>query len=205
MAPKKNIQKTATPESEPVHPLDPAPETNAPDSTPTTPEEYIPIPDLGDDLELGGDTDAEDKKPLDPVEDLKNDLEILLEGASGLVIFARDLESRVKRTLKLLTKVAKKKSGGNKTSDGPKRETNLTKKLKISPEMAEFVGVEGDEASRTQIVKKISDYSKDKNLKLDSDKRVIVLDDALAKLMKMEGGANVRFCDVQKHIKHHFV
>ena len=128
------------------------------------------------------------------------------EAVGELVTFVKDLEARLKRTAKLAVKAAKKKRGGGKktSADGPKRETNLTKKLKITPEMGEFLGSDG-EASRTDIVKRVSDYSKEKNLKLDTDKRVIVLDETLASLLNMDPGAHVRFCDVQKHIKHHFV
>ena len=151
-------------------------------------------------------TTTETKKGLSPIECLKEDLENMLEGASTLVAFSKDLESRLRKNLKTIYKIARKRTNVNSvTKDSPKRETNLTKQIKISEDMASFAKIEGDEASRTIIVKTISDYSKQNGLKLESDKRVIVLDEVLAKLMKKDVGDNVRFCDVQKFIKHHFV
>jgi len=176
-----------------------------PDGTSTKVETDILDTDIaeGDD-DVVASTDA--KKGLPPLECLREDLENLLEGATTLVAFSKDLESRLRKNLKTIYKIARKRNNGNSAAkDAPKRETNLTKQIKISEDMASFAKIEGDEASRTIIVKTISDYSKQNGLKLESDKRVIVLDDVLAKLMKKEVGDNVRFCDVQKFIKHHFV
>jgi chromatin remodeling complex protein RSC6 len=161
--------------------------------------------DVTEDSEDAG-TTTETKKGLSPIECLKEDLENMLEGATNLVAFSKDLESRLRKNLKTIYKIARKRTNVNSvTKDSPKRETNLTKQIKISEDMAYFAKIEGDEASRTIIVKTISDYSKQNGLKLESDKRVIVLDEVLAKLMKKDVGDNVRFCDVQKFIKHHFV
>jgi chromatin remodeling complex protein RSC6 len=161
--------------------------------------------DVTEDSEDAG-TTTETKKGLSPIECLKEDLENMLEGATNLVAFSKDLESRLRKNLKTIYKIARKRTNVNSvTKDSPKRETNLTKQIKISEDMASFAKIEGDEASRTIIVKTISDYSKQNGLKLESDKRVIVLDEVLAKLMKKDVGDNVRFCDVQKFIKHHFV
>ena len=189
MAPKKISKK---PEEMPAQPsTEPAPEPSTePEEMPTEPSAEPEEPDMS----------------LDPASELREELRMMHEAVSELVTFVKDLESRLKKTAKLAVKVAKKKRGGGPrpAADGPKRETNLTKKMKITPEMGEFLGADG-EASRTDIVKRVSDYSKEKKLKLDTDKRVIVLDETLASLLNMETGAQIRFCDVQKHIKHHFV
>ena len=148
----------------------------------------------------------------DAMTDLLREIGDMCEAVSSLSAVVKRLEIGLKKSTKLISRVSKasrKKRGGgggaNSDPNAPKRETNLTKKLEITPEMAKFLGTSENEASRTGIVKKVSDYSKEKQLKLDTDKRVIVLDETLANLFGMEVGAKVRFCDVQKHIKHHII
>lgn len=172
---------------------------------PDSDEHVIDVADTPDEDEEAAAT-TDQRKGLSPMESLKEDMENMLEGATNLVLFAKELEARLKKNLKTLSKISRKRNSGSSMSkDSPKRETNLTKQIKISRDMASFAEIEGEEASRTLIVKTISDYSKRNGLKLESDKRVIVLDDVLAKLMNKDVGDNVRFCDVQKFIKHHFV
>ena len=190
MAPKKNVPAKEIPQPSQDPPQDPPQE--APQDPPQeAPQDPVPTTET---------------TVTDPVSDLKEEILAIQEAVSGIAAFVKDLDSRLKKISKLVIKVSKKKRGGGPkpSPDGSKRETNLTRKLKVSDEMGEFLGVDG-EASRTDIVKRVSDYSKEKSLKLETDKRVIVLDETLAKLLNMEKGANVRFCDVQKHIKHHFV
>lgn len=194
MSPKRNA-KNATQAPEPL-----------PEPLPETPGH--------DNVESGADVDpapASNSGPpeasTDPTAVLLQEIHDMGEVVAGLAASVKRLDISLKKSAKLVVKTSRRKRGGGAKPDpsAPKRETNLTKKLKITPEMAEFLEKTEEEASRTDIVKKVSDYSKNNNLKLETDKRVIVLDETLAELLNMEAGANVRFCDVQKHIKHHIL
>jgi DNA topoisomerase-1 len=79
------------------------------------------------------------------------------------------------------------------------KESALNKKVKVSPELAEFVGA--SEISRADVTKKVWEYIKSKNLQDPNDKRTIKPDTVLSKLigsepinmMKMTGVLNKHF------------
>jgi chromatin remodeling complex protein RSC6 len=191
MSPKRNAKNASQPAE-----MTPEPAEATPEPTEMTPEpaEATPEPESPE-------------QATDAMSVLLREMQGMGEVVAALAASVKLLDASLKKSAKLVAKASRRKRGGGAKTDpnAPKRETNLTKKLKITPEMAEFLEKSEPEASRTDIVKKISDYSKTNKLKLETDKRVIVLDETLAKLLEMEAGANVRFCDVQKHIKHHII
>lgn len=127
------------------------------------------------------------------------DIEALASEFGNMATRCKELESQARTIAKNYGRGKKKEQSG-----GEKRETNLTRKMAISQEMASFMGLgENAEAARTDIVKFISQYAKDNNLKPEEDKRVIKADEKLAALLSVEAGEPIRFCDVQKHIKPH--
>lgn len=79
------------------------------------------------------------------------------------------------------------------------KESALTKKIKVSAELAAFVGV--DEISRAEVTKKIWEYIKANNLQDAKDKRQINPDATLAtiigpdpvNMMKMTGLVSKHF------------
>lgn len=79
------------------------------------------------------------------------------------------------------------------------KESALSKKYKVSPELAKFVGV--NEISRTDVTKKLWEYIKANNLQDPADKRTIKPDATLSTLigkdpinmMKLAGAMNKHF------------
>jgi upstream activation factor subunit UAF30 len=85
--------------------------------------------------------------------------------------------------------------------------TGFMKPVRISAEMAEFIGCYPDELrSRLNITKCICDYINDNNLQNPNDRREIFVDDRLRKLFHFhyQDGKPLTHYTLQKHITKHF-
>ncbi|HRK01084.1 MAG TPA: SWIB/MDM2 domain-containing protein [Oligoflexia bacterium] len=80
------------------------------------------------------------------------------------------------------------------------KESALNKKVKVSPELAKFVGA--DEISRADVTKKLWDYIKKNNLQDPNDKRTIVPDATLAPLI---GGEPINMMKMTSVLNKHFI
>lgn len=103
-----------------------------------------------------------------------------------------------------------------KTSKKPKRKvvngnskSGLLKPVQISKEMADFAGWDPSESkSRVDVYKTICKYVKDNNLQNPSDRRQIVADSTLKKLLKYDEQTDSKpltYCYLQTMMKPHFI
>ena len=108
-----------------------------------------------------------------------------------------------KSYLKLLRqskKAEKKRALAKKTPSG------FAKPSLLSDELCTFLGVpSGTTMARTQVTKQITNYVKSKNLLKADNKRVIIPDATLKKLLAVPDGDEVTFFNLQKYMKHLFV
>ena len=76
---------------------------------------------------------------------------------------------------------------------------------KISDELCDFIGVpHGTEKSRTDITRYINAYVKEHNLNKPTNRRVILPDEKLKKILKINNDEEVTFFILQRLISHHF-
>ena len=106
------------------------------------------------------------------------------------------LEGRVKREQK---KVTKQKKQRKKPSSG------FAMPTKISDELCEFMGREkGTEMARTEVTKYLTQYIKKHNLQDEANRRKILPDQPLQKLLNVGKGDEVTYFNLQKYMKVHF-
>ena len=92
----------------------------------------------------------------------------------------------------------------------PKKRSNVNsgflKQVAISKEMAKFIGCSSSELkSRVDVTKHICAYIKENNLQNPKDKREILPDAKLKKLLRVEkGDAPLTYYRVQSKLKPHF-
>eukprot|EP00735_Rhodelphis_limneticus_P007974 TRINITY_DN2069_c0_g1::TRINITY_DN2069_c0_g1_i1::g.21892::m.21892 TRINITY_DN2069_c0_g1::TRINITY_DN2069_c0_g1_i1::g.21892 ORF type:complete len:230 (+),score=66.22,sp/O74503/UAF30_SCHPO/42.31/9e-15,SWIB/PF02201.13/39,SWIB/PF02201.13/2.9e-26,DEK_C/PF08766.6/3.5e-13,DEK_C/PF08766.6/1.2e+03,Nop14/PF04147.7/0.0019,DUF3571/PF12095.3/0.45,DUF3571/PF12095.3/1.6e+03,CDC45/PF02724.9/0.22,Glypican/PF01153.14/0.26,DUF2201_N/PF13203.1/0.75,Vfa1/PF08432.5/2.7e+03,Vfa1/PF08432.5/0.18 TRINITY_DN2069_c0_g1_i1:65- len=103
--------------------------------------------------------------------------------------------TRRKKTTKSVAKPEKKIQKTKAKSTGEKK-SGFQKPMKLHPDLANFLGA--DTMARTQVVKQICAYVKEKNLQDPKDKRNIILDEAMQKVFK--GVKRVTYFSMQKHI-----
>ena len=86
--------------------------------------------------------------------------------------------------------------------------SGFMKPVNISSDMSKFAGWKSsDMHSRVDVTKFICGYIRDKNLQNPKDRRQILADDSLSKLLKLEKNAKepLTYYSLQKHIQQHFV
>ena len=110
------------------------------------------------------------------------------------------IEKQLYKNIKVSDKI-KEKQVKNKT-----RKTGLTKPMKISQQLADFIGVNvEDKIARTDVTKKLSKYIKEYNLQKNTDKRVIIPNESLMSLFKEFNAVEpLTYFNLQKHISHHY-
>lgn len=153
---------------------------------------------------------------VDAVQDM-NDLDLITADFSELVAMAdtfltmaRSFKTRVAKLEKSVTKYSKvmeKKSRGKKrrvtNPDAPP--SGFAKPGPVSDELRKFLSLGKDDLiARTEVTKAINAYCKEHSLQDEADKRKILADSALKKLLKIKKGDELTFFNLQTYLKVHF-
>ena len=134
----------------------------------------------------------------------------LLKDLDSALSLIKDLRGRVAKLEKQVhrdTKAANKKLKGRKKRviDPNAEPSGFAKPGPVSAELGKFLGLKKDELiSRTNVTKRINAYCRENKLQLESDKRKIVPDAPLKKLLKMQAGDELTFFNLQTYMKKHF-
>jgi len=145
------------------------------------------------------------------VENLTQEISAIREsGDKGRMQEAKYLRSVIKNVTalkKTTTKVLKQKRR-RKPVDGSKASTSgFLKPVTISKEMSKFAGWDENELkSRVDVTKSICEYIREKNLQNPKDKRQIIPDAKLRKLLNFSktGKNELTYYELQKCIQPHF-
>ena len=145
-------------------------------------------------------TVGEDGEPVDDV------IKILVEKIASLAGIVKDIQTSLKPVLKehdklkkVVERIQKKRDNARKSPSG------FAKPNKISDELCDFIGVpHGTEKSRTDITRYINAYVKEHNLNKPTNRRVILPDEKLKKILKPNNDEDVTFFVLQRLISHHF-
>jgi chromatin remodeling complex protein RSC6 len=122
----------------------------------------------------------------------------------------RDLKSRLQKLEKQVHRDhkanLKKVRGRKKRVRDPNAEpSGFAKPGPVSDELRKFLSLGKEETiARTAVTQRINAYCKEKNLQDPKDKRKIVPDASLRKLLKMSKTDELTFFNLQKYMKVHF-
>ena len=134
----------------------------------------------------------------------------LIKMADEFLQMARSFKSRVTKLEKSVTKerkVLEKKSRGKKrrvqNPDAPP--SGFAKPGPVSDELRKFLSLGKDDLiARTEVTKAINKYCKEHSLQNESDRRKILPDTTLKKLLRMKKGDELTFFNLQTYLKVHF-
>jgi chromatin remodeling complex protein RSC6 len=146
----------------------------------------------------------------DIIKQIDSEIENLRNGQSKIVgvKFLRSLNKKIKHLKLKTSRTVKQKTKGvrknvNNTNSG------FLKPVKISKEMGKFTGWgQNDLHSRVDVTKYICKYIKDNNLQNPSDRRQIIADNKLSKLLNYDSSKDdkpLTYYRIQSYIKPHFV
>jgi chromatin remodeling complex protein RSC6 len=146
----------------------------------------------------------------DAMDALITDLENLAKVTRGFANKMKKVKKAHDKEMKAAAKASKsgKKSKRPRDPDAPKRApSGFNKAAPLSGDLCKFLGLPVKaELSRPAVTKQITKYIKDNNLQNPTNKREIVPDKKLSKLLSGPTDAKeaLTFFNLQKYIKHHF-
>jgi chromatin remodeling complex protein RSC6 len=168
--------------------------------TPAAPktDETIPVVPAADDK-----TDGDEKADGALNE---NVVQVLADKIGNLASIVKDIQASLKPVLKehdklrkIVDRIQKKRDNARKSPSG------FAKPNKISDELCDFIGVpHGTEKSRTDITRYINAYVKEHDLNKPTNRRIILPDEKLKKILKINNNEEVTFFILQRLISHHF-
>lgn len=119
-----------------------------------------------------------------------------------LSIIASKLEKRVSKEGRLLAKRAQGKKKRRVTNGEP---SGFSKPGPVSDDLRKFLGLGKDELiARTDVTRRLTEYCRKNNLQDQSDKRKLLPDAKLKKLLHISSGDELTFFNLQKYMKVHF-
>eukprot|EP00960_Hanusia_phi_P077181 768660-Hanusia_phi.AAC.2 len=174
---KTEAKKVATPVKE------------APKPKAVAKEEKVELPESQPELNV-------EESPLNDLTKMLGDLALSVKGIQAkLKMLAKEFEKQQK----YINKDKAKREKAKNTKSG------FTRPCKISDEMCDFVGIpHGTEMSRTDVTRHINKYVKDHELHNPVNRRVILPDEKLKKLLKVTEKDDVTFFQLQRLISPHF-
>jgi upstream activation factor subunit UAF30 len=186
--------------------------------TKSVPEVVAPVPEVvAPEVEVASEVEAKVRKVvsrdtvLGDIDTLSNliedEISRVRDGVKAKgVKFLRSIGKQLKSLHKDTSKILKKKKTAvhkNNTNSG------FLKPVKISSELSKFTGWDSSELkSRVDVTKFICNYIKEKNLQDPKDRRQIVADPKLAKLLKFDAKTEEKpltYYRIQTYIKPHFI
>ena len=138
---------------------------------------------------------------------LITDLDKLAKITRGLANSMKKAKRAHDKELKAALKLSKGKRKKPRDANAPKRApSGFNKPGPLSKELCKFLGVDGKtEMSRPEVTKEITAYIKKHTLQNEANKREILPDKKLGKLLSgPTDGTSLTFFNLQKYIKHHF-
>jgi chromatin remodeling complex protein RSC6 len=145
----------------------------------------------------------EEEKEQSPID---NVFQTLVDKIQSLTTLTKEINIALKlaskdydKLKKVVDKIQKKRENARKSPSG------FAKPNKISDELCDFIGVpHGTEKSRTDITRYINTYVKEHNLNKPTNRRIILPDEKLKKILNVKEGDEVTFFILQRLISHHF-
>ena len=143
---------------------------------------------------------------VQPVTPQENALQSIIEKVNTFVVMGKELQGQLKvlskdweKQQKIIDKVQKKRQNAKNSPSG------FAKPNKISDELCDFIGEpRGTEKSRTDITRFINAYIKEHSLNKPENKRFILPDDKLRKILNVDAKEEINYFILQKLISHHF-
>jgi chromatin remodeling complex protein RSC6 len=127
-------------------------------------------------------------------------LAIVSNAVKELSAALKAIQKEYSKTIKTAAKRGRKASIGKRSPSG------FAKPAILSDELCDFLKIDHkSERARTEVTRMINDYIKSNKLQDPEDKRKIVADESLKKIMNLKDTDELSYFNLQKFIKHHFI
>ena len=133
-------------------------------------------------------------------------LAALVEQIHAIDAFLKPIKALIKTLTKEVGKLEKKSEKlDRKRSNAKKVPSGFAKPSPLSEELITFFELPvGTELARTQVTSLVTKYIKEHNLQQESDRRIILPDEPLKKLLRIKEGDKLSYFTLQSYLRVHF-
>lgn len=126
---------------------------------------------------------------------------------ASIVVIIKDIQATFKVAQKEFDKMNKnREKAEKKRANARTSPSGFAKPTKITDDLCVFLNIEkGSELARTEVTKKINAYVKEHNLFDVSNKRIILPNAALKKLLGCADTDEINYFNLQSWMKKHFI
>ena len=152
--------------------------------------------------------DFESANKTNDSEDILGDFENIINGLSNIRIQINALQQQLRNTEKKIKKKMKclKREATKNKNRGNRKPSGFAKPTKVTKELCEFMNKkEGSEIARTEVTSTLSSYIKKNNLQNKNNKKIILPDDKLKDLLKINDSEELTYFNIQKYMNKHFI
>jgi chromatin remodeling complex protein RSC6 len=126
---------------------------------------------------------------------LIKEVSVLRSQCTSIIAKIRNLKVQTEREKKVAVKEVKKRKMSNRAPSG------FLKPTAISNELADFVGKPyGSEMARREVTLFLNQYIRDNNLQNPTNGRIILADEKLRKLLKLDKSTELTYFNLQSHM-----
>ena len=154
------------------------------------------------------DTSSTDESTEHSQFDYTDDISALQSELKGAAIVIKSLLAKVNALEKRSSKDRKfveKKLKSRPKKSGPPAMNGFSKPGPVSDELRTFLGLTSEDLiARTEVTKKITVYCQLHKLQNEADKRIILADAPLRKLLRLNKTDQLTYFNLQKYMKVHF-
>ena len=168
-------------------------------ATEPAPEVATPAPATNEVVQTTAPVETTEPSLGDEFATLLGQLNGLRTQITSLSAQLRALRTRSEREIRLAQKQARKRKNTNRKPSG------FVKPTKISTELASFLSKpKGTEMARTEVTREINAYIREHNLQNPKNRRHILPDTKLRKLLKIGKNDELTYFNLQKYMSPHF-
>lgn len=139
------------------------------------------------------------KSQISELTDSLKQAQTIIKSSLSIIVKLEKQLDRDRRQMEKELKKKTRKTNVNRSVNG------FSKPGEVSQELKDFFKLGKDEKiARTEITKKITSYCQEKKLQKEDDKRVILADEPLKKLLRMKKGDELTYFNLQRYMKIHF-
>ena len=134
------------------------------------------------------------------IENIRDKVKLIQATLKDTLVVLNTLEKRCNRERKL----AEKKMKGRTRNTGNAK-NGFSKPGPVSDELRGFLGIGADDLiARVDVTKAITKYCQENKLQNEADKRILLPDTTLLKLLKIDKKTELTYFNLQKYLKIHF-
>ena len=142
------------------------------------------------------------------IEDMNAEYDEILEKVADLIKIGKQISTNVrkirKRTIKKMNSLHKANLKLKNDKKQVREPSGFAKPSRVSDELCAFLGKPtGTEIARTSVTSFITEYIRNNNLQNPENKKEILLDTKLSKIIN-PGDETLTYFNLQRHMKHHY-